>query len=232
MRLRTAFVVVSFLVVGVSAHGSSFVIDNFTCTDSISQTGVGSTNSGIVCPGSLGGSRLDGIFLPGGSGSSQSTMNSNPPADAITGTIGTGLSGEDIMIWSGSTTVGVWNLPDLNLTGDSVLVQIKSDSGGSLDVNLGSSSTSSTNLLNYSATFGPSSTYEDVLIPLVNPTIIGTGANLDSVTAIGITIQVPGGDSWTINGIEAVPEPSTFLLTGICFLGVLTRSLWRRSGSQ
>jgi hypothetical protein len=29
--------------------------------------------------------------------------------------------------------------------------------------------------------------------------------------------------------VNAVPEPSTLLLAGTCFLGILTRSIWRRS---
>lgn len=214
MKLIGTSVFAGFLSMAVMAYGGTLVIDNFTCSDSVTQTGVGSTNSAIVCPGSLGGSRLDGIFLPGGSGSAQSTINSNPPADAITGTIGTGLSGGDVMVWSGSTTLGVWNLPDLNFSGDSVLVEIKSDSSGSVNVNLGSGSTSSNNVLNYSAVFGPSTTYENLLIPLTNPTIIGAGASVDSVTAIGMMIQVPGGGSWTIAGVEVVPEPSMTWLLG------------------
>jgi hypothetical protein len=29
-----------------------------------------------------------------------------------------------------------------------------------------------------------------------------------------------------------VPEPSTLVLTGICFLGILTRSIWREPSKQ
>jgi len=158
-----------------------------------------------------------------------STIESNPPAGEITGTIGSGLSGGDVMTWFGSTTAGDYNLPNLDLNGDSVLVQIKSDVGGTLTVTLGSSSTASGNRDDYSATFLASPSFVDILIPLTNPTIIGTGANVDDVTAIGLVINVAGGGNWTINEVEAVPEPSTLLLTGLCFLGVLTRSFWLRS---
>lgn len=229
MKLIGVFVLAGFLSATVMTYGSTIVIDNFTCADSVTQTGVGSTTSLVSCPGSTGGSRTDGIFLPGGSGEAVSTINSNPPPGAITGTIGSGLSGEDVMVWAGSTMPGAWDLPNLDLSGDSVQVQIKSSTGGTLFVNLGSSSVSSNNLLSYSATFPPSTSYEYVTIPLANPTIIGTGANVDDVTAIGLTIGVPGGGTWTIDGIKAVPEPPTLLLTGLCFLGMLTRSLWRRS---
>jgi hypothetical protein len=229
MRLHTALVVVSFLAAGISAHGSSFVIDNFSCSDSVTQTGPGDTSSTIACPGSLGGFRSDVIFLPSGSGDAVSTINSNPPAGAITGTIGSGLSGADVMTWFGTSTPGVWDLPNLNLSGDSVMIEIESDSGGTLSVALGSGSASG-NLAEYSASFGASSSFVDVLIPLINPTVIGTGANVGEVTAIGLNIDVPGGSTWTIDGIEAVPEPSPLLLTGFFFLGVLAKSFWR-SGS-
>jgi hypothetical protein len=210
------------------AYGDTLVIDNFSCADSFSQTGVGFTNSFVSCAGSLGGNRADGIFLPGGSGNSVSTINSNPPAGAITGTIGSGLSGEDVMIWGDTNPLGGFDLPNLDLSGDSILLQIESNVGGTLDINLASSSVTSNNLLNYSATFPVSSGFVDVLIPLTNPSIIGTGASLEDVTAIGLTVQVAGGGTWTIDEVEAVPEPSTFLLTDLCFLGILTRSLWRK----
>src|ERR1700744_1702255 len=151
MKLTGAFAIAIF---SGMAYGSTFVIDNFTCSASISQIGVGSTNSFVSCPDSLGGNRADGIFLPAGSGNSVSTVNSNPPADAITGTIGTGLSGEEIMIWGDTNPLGGFDLPNLDLSGDSILVRIESDTGGTLDINLASDSVSSGNLLNYSATFG------------------------------------------------------------------------------
>jgi hypothetical protein len=228
MRLNGAFVIASLLGTAVMAYGSSFVIDNFSCSDSVTQTGPGDTSSTIACPGSVGGFRSDVIFLPSGSGDAVSTINSNPPSGAITGTIGSGLSGADVMTWFGTSTPGVWDLPNLDLSGDSVLIEIESDSGGTLSVALGSGSASG-NLAEYSASFGASSSFVDVLIPLINPTVIGTGANVGEVTAIGLNIDVPGGSTWTIDGIEAVPEPSTLPLTGICLLGVVTRSLWRRS---
>jgi hypothetical protein len=229
MRLNEAFVIASLLGTAVMAYGSSFVIDNFSCSDSVTQNGPGDTSSTIACPGSVGGFRSDVIFLPSGSGDAVSTINSNPPSGAITGTIGSGLSGADVMTWFGTSTPGVWDLPNLDLSGDSVMIEIESDSGGTLSVALGSGSASG-NLAEYSATFGASSSFVDVLIPLINPTVIGTGANVGEVTAIGLNIDVPGGSTWTIDGIEAVPEPSTLLLTGFFFLGVLAKSFWR-SGS-
>jgi hypothetical protein len=140
--------------------------------------------------------------------------------------MGSGLSGADVMTWFGTSTPGVWDLPNLDLSGDSVMIEIESDSGGTLSVALGSGSASG-NLAEYSATFGASSSFVDVLIPLINPTVIGTGANVGEVTAIGLNIDVPAGSTWTIDGIEAVPEPSTLLLTGFFFLGVLAKSFWR-----
>jgi hypothetical protein len=63
-----------------------------------------------------------------------------------------------------------------------------------------------------------SPTFVDVLIPLTNPTLIGTGASVNDVTAIGLTVEVPSGGTWTIDGVEAVPEPSTLLLAGrVCW---------------
>ncbi len=235
MRLHAALVVVSFLAASMMAHGSTFVIDNFSCADSISQTGFNNTKSEITCPGSLGGSRGDNIFNTNFTGSfttaenAVSTINSNPPSGEITGTIGTDLVGEDIMTWFGTTTPGVFDLPSLDLSGDSILVQIESDMGGTLTFALASGSVASSNNLTYSTTFAASSSFIDVLIPLTNPTMGGSGADVSDVTAIGLMVGVPGGGSYTIDGVEAVPEPSTLLLTGICFLGILTRSIWRRS---
>ena len=238
MRLHTALVCVSFLAASMLAHGSTLVIDNFTCAASVSQTGFNNTSSLVSCPGSLGGERGDTIFITSFTGSfttaenSVSTMNSNPPTGAITGLIGTDLIGDDVMTWFGSTTPGVWNLPNLDLVGDSILVQIESDSGGTLDLSLGSGSSSVGNRSDYSATFPVSSSFVDVLIPLTNPTgLVGTGADVGDVTAIGLIVGVPGGGSYTIDGVDAVPtpEPSTLLFTSFCFLGILTRSVWRRS---
>jgi hypothetical protein len=235
MRLIVAFAFAGFLGTAVVALGSTLVIDNFTCPASVSQTGLGATNSTVSCPGALGGFRQDTISVDGFTGdfttaeNSVSTLNSNPPADAITGTIGSGLVGGEIMIW-GASSVGVYDLPHLDLSGDSILVQIESSSGGTLDVNL--VSTSGADRLGYAATFAASSNFEDVLIPLTNPTIIGTGASVNNVIGIGLEVGVSGGGTWTIDGVdavEAVPEPSPLMLiTGICLLGVLTRSYRQR----
>jgi PEP-CTERM motif len=236
MRLVGGLLFVGLLATGVLAYGDTLVIDNFSCADSVTQTGFGATNSFVSCPGSLGGFRQDSIFINGFTGdfntakNSISTINSNPPTGAITGTIGNDLIGADIMIWGLKS--GAYDLPNLDLTGDSIMVKIQSDSGGTLSVNLASSSTPTGDTLDYSATFPASSGFIDVLIPLTNPTVVGTGANVNDVTGIGLSIEVPGGDSWAIDGIEAVPEPSTVLLTGLCFLGVSTRSIWRRRLSR
>lgn len=226
MKFIGAFVFAGFLGTAVAAYGSSFVIDSFSCTNSVSQIGIGDTNSPVSCPGAIGGFRQDTIFVNGGTGTTVSTLDSNPPIGAITGTIGTGLIGADVLIWGLQS--GTYHLPNLDLSGDSILVQIESSSGGTFNVVLASSSVPNGNTLDYSATFSPSSSFEDLLIPLTNPTIMGAGANVADVTGIGVSIQVPGGGTWTVDGVEAVPEPSTLLLTGVCFIGLFTRSLRRR----
>ena len=64
MRLHTGLLFVTFLAATVSAHGSNIVIDNFSCSDSVSLTGAtGFNNSFISCPGSLGGEREDFIII-------------------------------------------------------------------------------------------------------------------------------------------------------------------------
>jgi hypothetical protein len=242
MRLHTSLGVVSLLAAGLSANGSSFVIDNFSCPDTVTLDGPAGPTAfnanWISCPGSIGGEREDFIGLltgagaSGGSASSISTISTNPPANAITGTFGSGITGFEGMQWSGSTLDS--DLPNLNLVGDSILVQIKSDMGGSLFAYFGSGpvgSPDSSNLLEFTTTFAASSSYQDVLIPLTGtPMVLGTGASLDGVTDILLNVSMAGaGGTWTIDGVAAVPEPSTLLLTGICFLGILTRSIWRGS---
>jgi PEP-CTERM motif len=90
------------------------------------------------------------------------------------------------------------------------------------------------NLVEYSATFPGSPSYQDVFIPLTNPTLTGTGP-WPSLTdepeiLLDIGLDTPGG-TWSIDGVTAVttPEPSTLLLLGICLLGLVARSRWRRS---
>ena len=232
MKLIVGVVFAGLLGTAVSAHASSLVIDNFSCADSLSTAGPVFASNVISCPGAIGGVRENAIFFTGGSGSSISTIDSNPPGGEITGTIGSGLTAVDILGWFGTTTPGVFDLPNLDLVGDSILVQIQSDTTGTLDATFGSGSVASGNLLSFSTTFAASSSFVDVLIPLTDPTVLGTGAYLNDVTAIGLQVGVPGGGTWTIEGVEAVPEPSTLLLTGICFLGILTRSIWRRHSRQ
>ena len=127
MKLRSAFVVAGLLVAGISANGDLIVIDSFTCGDTVTQTGLGDTNSAVSCSSAIGGLRQDTIFVTGGSGSSVSSLDSNPPVGEITGTIGSGLSGSDVLIWGLQS--GVYDLPSLDLSGDSLLVQIESDTG-------------------------------------------------------------------------------------------------------
>jgi hypothetical protein len=230
MKVIAAFVFAGFLGTAVMAYGGTIVIDNFTCADSVSTTGPVFARNVISCASAIGGARGDSIFFTGGSGSSSSTLTSG--GGEITGTIGSGLTGVDILGWFGTTTPGVFDLPNLDLVGDSILVQIKSDTAGTLDATFGSGSVASANLLSFSTTFAASSSFVDVLIPLTDPAVLGTGANLNDVTAIGLQVGVPGGGTWTIDGVAAVPEPSTLLLTGICFLGILKRSIWRRSSRQ
>jgi len=224
MRIRPGLLFATLLAAAVSAHGSTFVIDNFSCPDSVSTTGPVFASNVISCASAIGGTREDAIFFTGGSGSSSSTLVSG--SGSITGTIGADLDGSDILVWG--LKGGDFTLPDLNLSGDSILIQIESDTGGTLTINLASSSTTTSNFLSYSASFPVSASFVDLLIPLTNPTIIGTGANVDAVTGIGLSVSVPGGGSWTMDGIAAVPEPSTLLLLAIgLLLLVMIRSLAR-----
>lgn len=232
MKLISA-VLTGFLGTVVAGYGSTVVIDNFTCPDSVSETGstasgpgTGFNSSTISCPGSIGGEREDFFLIPTGPDNSVSTMNSNPPTGAITGTFGSGITEYEGMVWGNTNDL------NLNLVGDSILVQIKSDAGGTLNAALCTSVTSECNGDIYSAIFAGSSGYQDVLIPLTGtPTVLGSGGNVDSVNIIDLYLSLnTPGSTWTINGVDAVatPEPSTLLLTGICFLSVLIRSFWRR----
>jgi hypothetical protein len=218
MRFRTLFLFGTFLMAVFSARGSAIVIDNFSCADSVSTAGPVFAGNQISCPGSIGGVRGDSIFFTGGSGNNPSTLSSG--SGSITGSIGSGLDGQDILVWTGSTVGGDWELPNLDLVGDSVLVQIESPSGGTLDVSLGSGTAASSNFLDYTASFPVSSSFTDVLIPLTNPVVTGTGADLSDVTVIGLHVEVAGGGSWTMDALSIVPEPiMTWPLAALLILG-------------
>jgi hypothetical protein len=105
MKLIGALGFAGLLGMAVTVYGSSFVIDNFSCADSVSLAGASGFNSSYIsCPGSIGGEREDFILVGGGSDTSLTTMNSNPPTGAITGTFGSGIDAYEGMVWSGSTT--------------------------------------------------------------------------------------------------------------------------------
>jgi hypothetical protein len=212
-------------------------IDNFSCPDSVTLDGpAGATAFNakfISCPGSLDGFREDfianltGNGASGGSASSVSTITTNPPAGAITGTFGSGITGFEGIQWGVQSGVFLLNL---NLVGDSILVQIQSNSAGSLLLLFGQNLTNSST---FGATFSGGPNYQDVLIPLTNPTVTGTGWNMADVTQIllDVKLDTPGA-TWSIDEARIVtPEPSALLLTGICLLGVVTKSLRRRSAS-
>lgn len=242
VRRPAALAAMAFLVSGICARANVLVIDSFTCADTVSLTGSGFFTSGFnACASALGGEREDFIFQSGPS-TSTSTMNSNPPAGAITGTFGAGINAAEGMEWSGSTTpIPGGSLPDLDFSGfDAVLVRIKADTAGTLFMNFGPPLGNS---LVFSASFAASANYEDVLIPLINPTVLGTGASLSDVTNVGLYLGNcqangascganigPGGGTWSIQTVEAVttPEPSGLLLMSFCFLPFLTRTIWRR----
>jgi hypothetical protein len=149
------------------ADGSSFVIDNFSCPDSVSQIGPVILNSSTIsCPGSVGGARLDYLIGLSGPSTSVSTLDSTG-SGSVTGTFGTGITGFDGMEWTGSTTSGVFDL-NADVVGDDVLVQIKSASAGELILFFGPPSgippTGNQDL--FFVPFSGSSGYQDVLIPL------------------------------------------------------------------
>jgi hypothetical protein len=209
-------------------------IDNFSCSDSLTITGEGPFSDGfdssfISCPGSIGGTREDFILVGSGVSSSAVTTISSNGAGAITGTFGSGISGYEGMNWSGPSHANDLNV---DLAGDpSILVQLQSDSGGNLLLFFASTPG---NLVEYSAAFAGSPGYQDVFIPLTNPTLTGSGP-WPSLTdepeiLLDIGLNTPGG-TWSIDGVAAVttPEPSTLLVTGICLLGVLARPRWLRS---
>jgi len=241
MRVRSALIVVVFAgVASMAARGSSLVIDNFSCSDTVTLDGpAGATAfnaSFISCPGSIGGNREDfvanltGDGASGGSAGSVSTITTNPPANAITGTFGSGIIGFEGMQWG--VIGGQPNVFDLNLdlVGDSILLQLNSDSSGSASVFFGDTAG---NLLRFSASFAASSSYQDVLIPLTNPTVIGSGSNLAAANQIllDIGLDTPGG-TWSIDAASIeTPEPSTLVVTGIALLGAITRSFWRDLGA-
>jgi hypothetical protein len=69
--------------------------------------------------------------------------------------------------------------------------------------------------------------YIETGLLLLNPAVTGmTGPSKYFGQNEGGTYTVSTADVTT--SPHTVPEPSTLLLTGICFLGLLTRSFWRR----
>ncbi|MGP0070835.1 MAG: PEP-CTERM sorting domain-containing protein [Bryobacteraceae bacterium] len=221
MRIRLGFLFGIFLAAAVSAHGATIVFDNFSCPDSVSLTGASGFNDNVItCSGSLGGEREDFLLISGGSSSSVTTMNSNPPTGAVTGTFGSGIDEFAGMVWGSFS-----NELNLDLVGDSILVRIQSDSGGTLTAGLCSSAGSPfCNGDNYSATFSGSAGYQDVLIPLTGtPTaVLGSGGNLEDVNVVNVYLSLDTpGSTWTIDGVEPVPEPSTLLLLTIGLLLVV-----------
>jgi hypothetical protein len=220
------------LCISGNARADGFVIDNFSCADSISTTGPVFTNNIISCPGSVGGFREDGLFFTGGTGSAASSIASNPPAGAITGTIGANLDGSAIMVWQGSSTLGGADLPNLDLAGDSILIQSESDLGGTFSVTLETGPTPGVNVSTFNAVMpatGFDSGFADVLIPLVDPTNTGAGADLTNVTGIGLIVSVPGGGSFELEEVSAVtPEPGTMALVLSAGMFALFGKLKRR----
>ena len=238
MKPISALVFAGFLGTAAMAYASDIVIDNFSCPDSVTLDGPAGASafnaSYITCPGSIGGIREDFIanLTPGASGGSAgsvSTITTNPPANAITGTFGNGITGAEGMNW-GDTSTG-YDYLGLDLAGDSILVQIQSDSGGTINVDLATTLVPDEFIGSaFSVAFSGSPSIQDLLIPLTGtPIVSGTAANLDDVNNINmyVSLDTPGG-TWSIDGVAAVPEPSTLLLTGVCFLGLLTKSLWLR----
>src|ERR1700733_14678369 len=73
---------------------------------------------------------MESLRLAGGSGDSVSTISSKSSYRRDQRDNRKRAEQRDIMIWSSSRTPGVWDLPNLDLTGDSWLIQIKSDSRG------------------------------------------------------------------------------------------------------
>jgi len=229
LKLSTKAAITLVVLLFAKIASADVTIDNFSCSDSVTLDGPAGPsafeNSFIACPGSLGGEREDFIEnqtpgASGGSASSVSTITTDTAANSITGTFGSGITGTEGMVW------GVSGDLNLDLVGDSILVQVQSDSAGILTLLLGPP----TNNLGFTATFSGSPGYQDVLIPLTNPTVNGTGSNLADITAILLSVELDTpGATWSIDEAKIVPEPSTLLLTGICLLGVVTKSLRRRS---
>jgi hypothetical protein len=216
VRLRAGLVFATFLMAAVSAYGDGLIVfDNFSCSNSVGFTGASGFNENLVpCAGSLGGEREDFLDVSGGSSNSVSTINSDPPSGAITGTFGDGINGFAGMVWGLIPT----NNLNLDLVGDSILVQIQSDSGGTLNAAPCTSVTG--NICNggiYSVAFTGNSGYQDVFIPLTNPAVLGSGGGLADVNALDVYLNLnTPGSTWSIDAVEAEsPEPSTLVLLTI-----------------
>lgn len=215
MRHRTSRFVclagVVALCISGNARADGILIDDFGCADSLNTAGPIFVTSGpISCSSAIGGIRGDSIFFTGGTGSAASSIASNPPAGAITGTIGPNPDGAVVMTWTGSTTGGVANLPNLDLVGDYILIQSESDLGGAFNLNIfsGLSTSNNPNYLTFSAAMpanGFDSGFADVLIPLVGGT--GPGADLSNVTAISLAVSLPVGGGFELDDVSAVPSP-------------------------
>jgi hypothetical protein len=220
MRLRAGLVFAIFLTAAVSAHANGIVVfDNFSCADSVGVTGAAGFNDNVItCPGSLGGEREDFLLVSGGSGGSVSTLSSNPPSGAITGTFGAGIDEYEGMVWGNVAT----NPLNLDLSGDSVLVQIQSNSGGTLTAGVCPSLTdNSCNGDSYSVAFSGNPGYQDVFIPLTNPVVVGSGGSLADANILNVYLSLNNpGSTFTIDGVESeAPEPSTLLLLAVGILG-------------
>ncbi|MBV9744279.1 MAG: PEP-CTERM sorting domain-containing protein [Acidobacteriia bacterium] len=217
---------------------ADIIIDNFSCSDTVSLSGpAGATAfnaSFISCPGSIGGNREDfianltGNGASGGSAGSLSTVITNLPANAVVGTFGSGIIGFEGMQWG--VIGGQPNVFDLNLNlvGDSILVQLQSSSAGSLLAIFGQNAL---NFSTFSTTFSGGPSYQDVLLPLIDPTVTGTGWNLADATQILLDVQLDTpGAFWSIDEAKIVttPEPSTLPLMSTALLVVVIISSRRR----
>jgi len=201
------------LVVAVAASTTSFaelVIDDFTSTSLLSQTGVGTVSQNTVAPSALGGNRFETTTITTGGGAAVLKVNF-PLVGIAAMSSETGVNALFGFVYGNTTDLNV------SLIDESFFIRVFKTDIGSLN---NSMTVTTTGVGSASAPFvmpagvglsGPAAPF-DILIPFSSFT--GAAVDFTNIDKIAYSFNPTDSADWQVKlfGTAFIPEPSSIAL--------------------
>lgn len=221
-RTTLMLAIATILVFGLTTNTSAAIIDDFTDAQPALVTG-GGVETSEICGGSmLGGCRTITVTAAASSGPSTSS-SVGVESGFLSIDNGVGISSIIEVVWAGAGAAGLAPAGDLSSTIAIVVEVFFADLGMTIDFQLEDySGNTATHSLNIASTQLPPTGPVQYLFSLGSFISAPGATDLSDLKSVKMTITGPDAYDAAITFVDttAVPEPTTWMLSGLALLGL------------